>query len=370
MNRRSFSVATASTFALGTSGAVAQSKAPYKIGATWPLTGPIAGFVAELLKGGQIAADEINKAGGINGRPLQIVAEDTAGTPPGGVAATRKLAQVDNVHVILSCLTPVCAVQIPLAEELKVPVLAPIETPGLFDKATYCFAHAPSWGVVLPVVLKDIKAKNLKRVYGLYLNNSLGSAQSPSVRAAVQSIGAEYGDSLLDVGQTDFRGTIERTVEFKADAIIIGQQGGTTENTAIRQLRERGSSALIYNLSQTFASSAVQKVIGPYSEGTIWGGINLDPRKAPAFVRAFKIANGSTTVPSPQAAETYDCIKMMAYAFSKAGESGEGIQRVFAGLKDFPSIFGGTVDMGENHRTIIKAIGLFQVKSGQLTQIA
>jgi branched-chain amino acid transport system substrate-binding protein len=368
MNRRQFAVTTASAFALGSGRAGAQGNAPYKIGVSWPLTGPLATFTGEVIKGGEVAIDEINQAGGVKGHRLQLLVEDTGGTPQGGVTAMRKLVQVDGVQVLSSILTNVVTAQIPLAEQSKIPTISQIETPGLLDKTTYCFAHAPTWGIIIPLIAEDWKKKGIKKVYGMMLNNALGLLEGPACRAAAQSIGAEYGEALLDTGTTDFRGVVERVRDFGAEAVVVAGQGGAVELSAVRQLRELTTKATVYSLGQNFTSKAVHDAIGPYTEGMIFGGLYLDPVKARTFVAAFKAKTGY--IPSTQAAEQYDICRMIAHAIDKGGYNGDGVQRVLANLKDFPSVFGGTVGMGENHRTIIKAIGLFQVQRGQLVRIA
>jgi branched-chain amino acid transport system substrate-binding protein len=368
MNRRRFTATVAAAVAAGSRPAGAQPKAPYKIGVTWPLTGPVATFVGEVLKGGEVAVEDVNKAGGVGGHPVQLVVEDTAGTPQGGVTAMRKLVQVDGVQALISILTNVVTAQLPLAEQFKIPTLSQIETPGLLDKTTYCFAHAPTWGIVIPLIAKDWKSRGIKRVYGLMLNNALGLLEGPACRAAAQGAGAEYAEALLDEGTMDFRGVVERVRDFNADAVVIPGQGGAVELSALRQLRELTTKATVYSLGQNYTSKAVHDAIGPYTEGMIFGGLYLDPTVARTFVAAYKAKTGF--IPSTQVAEQYDIVRMVAYAIGKAGYNGEAIGRTLATLKGFPSVFGGTVDMGTNHRTVIKAIGLFQVRSGRLTRIA
>jgi len=368
MNRRRFSVTLASAFGAATHGVGAQANAPYKIGATWPLTGPLATFTAEVLTGGQVAIDDVNRRGGVNGHQLQLVVEDSAGTPQGGITAMRKLAQVDGVQALISILTNVVTAQIPLADQFKVPTLSIIETPGLLDKSLYSFAHAPTWGIIVPLVAKDWKAKGIKKVYGLMLNNALGLLEGPACRAAAQSAGAEYGEALLDPDVTDFRGIVERVRDFGAQAVVVPGQGGTVEINATRQLLELGTKAQIYSLGQDFTMQAFRNGIGPYTEGMIFGGLYLDPNAARTFVTQYRAKMGY--VPGTQTGELYDVARMIAFTIGKAGYNGPAIQHALATLTDFPSVFGGTVSMAPDHRTVIKAIGLFQVRAGKLVRLS
>ena len=81
--KRARAAALISTAALAPFGARAQTNAPYKLGVTWPQTGPYAAVSVDYLKGAQFAVDDVNAAGGIKGRKLQLVVEDSAATPQG-----------------------------------------------------------------------------------------------------------------------------------------------------------------------------------------------------------------------------------------------------------------------------------------------
>ena len=99
-------------------GSEAEGPTPYRVGVMESLTGPgeSYGNVANHAK--QMALDEINAAGGINGRPLELVVEDSMCSAQGAVAAYRKLTSVDGVKIILgpSCSGAMLGAA-PLAEE-------------------------------------------------------------------------------------------------------------------------------------------------------------------------------------------------------------------------------------------------------------
>ncbi len=131
----------------------------------------------------------------MKGHPLQLVVEDSAGTPQGGITAMRKLVQVDGVQALISFFTNVVTAQIPLADQLKVPTLSTVESPELFAKSEFSFSHAPTWATTLPQMAAYWKAHDIKRVYGLLTNSAIGLLESPALRAAVQGMGGEYGEA-------------------------------------------------------------------------------------------------------------------------------------------------------------------------------
>jgi branched-chain amino acid transport system substrate-binding protein len=344
----------------------AQAKAAYKIGVTFPLTGPFAVNASEYLPALEIARDEVNAAGGVGGHPLAFVVEDTQATPQGGVAAFRKVASVDRVQVVLSVYTNVVTAQIPLADQLRIPNISTIETPGVATKGRYSYSHAPQYSNIVPLERDYWKAKRYRRIFLLIVNNALGQVVSPLVREAALAAGAEYGEAPFDLGQTDYRGIITRAKEFNPDAILVQGGGGGDEGVVIKQLRELDLRQQLFTMANNYRARAWRDAVGPYAEGVILGGLNVDATTAPAFVHKFKQRLGY--VPGYQPAEFYDVLHMVAFAIGKAGYDGDGIRNVIAGLRDFPSVMGGKVSMAEDHYTR-PPLALWLVRHGELVRI-
>lgn len=368
MNRAHALASIASALALPSLAANAQGLAPYKIGVTFPLTGPFAPTFRDYLRGAELAVQDINRAGGVKDHPLQLVIEDSLGTPQGGLAAMRKEVQVDGVQCVLTTATNVVSAQIPLADQLKIPTMSTVETPGLFAKSEYSFSHAPTWGLTLPMMVAYWKEHGYKRVYGMLTNNAIGQLQSAAVRAAVQAYGGQYDESLLDTDQNDFRGIVTRARENNPDIILITGQGSTIEISAIKQIREFGVKAQIWNLGQNFTSGFYRQAIGPYSEGLYYGGAYLDPNSSPKFAKAYKALAGYP--PAYPAGDAYDIIQIYAYAIGKTSYNGEAIRNVIVSLKGFPSVLGGTITMGPDHFTEFPTAGFFQVRNGKLVRLS
>src|SRR5688500_9160494 len=78
-----------------------------KIGALLPLTGSGANYGKSLKQGIDLAVDDINRAGGVNGQRIEIVYEDSQSDPRTGISGFNKLAGVDKVPVVLGSLSSV-----------------------------------------------------------------------------------------------------------------------------------------------------------------------------------------------------------------------------------------------------------------------
>lgn len=353
--------AGAAPFAAG-----AQSRDPYKIGVTFPLTGPFAVNASEYLPALEFAVNETNLAGGIKGRPLALIVEDTQATPQGGVAAMRKVVQVDGVAVVMSVYTNVVTAQIPLADQLKVPLLSTIEAAGVATKGQYAYAHAPTVDLMVGPMSRYWRAKRYRRVFALLANNAFGQNVAVYVRKMAQTAGTDYGEAFFNLGDTDFRGVITRAKDARPDAIVVNGGGGADEATVIKQIRELGIGTQLFTTSNNFHARAWRDGVGPIAEGMIIGGLNVDATIGRDFVRQFRARLGYD--PGYQPAEFYDLMKVVILAIERTGYASETIKNFVATLKDFPSVTGGRISMGEDHYTRPN-VGLYLVKNGALTRI-
>lgn len=341
---------------------------PYKIGATVPLTGPLVFNLHESYAGAEIAVDDINRHGGVKGHPLQVIQEDSQGSPQAGVAAMRKLAQVDGVKVIYTLYTNVVTAQIPLADQIHVPFLTQVEVPGVVSKGQYSFDHASNGGITVPILRDYWRAKHVKRVFAFLGNNAFGLGYSPLLKAAAAAIGADYAEAFLDLNESDFRGVVTRAKEFNPDVILASAQGSAAETTVLRQVRELGMTTPTFTATNNFDQKTWRDAMGPYAEGMTFAGLAVDPVAGRDFVRAYKAKMGY--YPGYQAGESYDVMRLIAYAIGKGGYDGDGIRNALASVRGFPSVLGGTLTMGTDHYTQISSAGLFQVQHGKLVRIA
>jgi len=350
---------------LATTAAGAQAPQSYKIGLTFPLSGPLVTLIGDARYGADVAAAEINARGGIKGHPVQLEYEDSLGTPEGGIAAMRKLVQADGVQAILSVFTNVVNAQIPLADQLQVPLFSTIETPGLLAKTQYSFAHSPTLARIGPVLASYWKRHGYRRIYAFLSNNAAGHLLEPMVKDTVAQMGAEYDSSFADMNQTDFRGPIARSTESHPDVYFMSTQGSTTETAIIRELRELNVTAPVFLQGVFFHDTSWRNAIGPYADGLVFAGLNLDSTTAPTFVSAFKARTGGHE-PTYVAGLLYDIVKMYGYAIGRGGYSAAAIRDQFVNLRGVPSVFGGTITMGADHYTNPGAIALWRADHGKL----
>jgi branched-chain amino acid transport system substrate-binding protein len=348
-------------------GASAQTREPYKIGLTWALTGPLANASQEYLAGADVAVSRINRAGGINGHPLALAVEDSQGTPAAGVAAMRKLVEVDGVAAILTIYTNVVAAQIPLADQLKVPILANIQAPGLMSRSPYSFSHAETVNATAMLLGAYWKNHHNKRIYAFIPNNALGGIFSSAFKAAASSAGVEYAEASYDDTATDYRGVVARAKDFNADGVVVASAGGLQSAVIIRQVREAGINAQLFLPGTFIDEPGWRDGVGTYLDGIIMAGLAIDPRAGKQFVDDYRAKTGRA--PSYLTGEIYDQIVMYAAAIQRSSYNGEAIAKQLAILKGVPSVFGGTITMDSEHYSVPSSDRLSQVRNGQLVPV-
>jgi branched-chain amino acid transport system substrate-binding protein len=346
--------------ATGTLLAQPASGQPYKIGVTYPLSGPQGAWGQLLVPAIEIAVQQKNEAGGVNGRPLALVVEDSKGNPEGAVSAMRKVVQVDGVQVIMTIFTNVVSAQMPLAQQFKVPLLSPVEAPGLVARSNHwAFAHSALLTRTLPLIEARWKNMGVKRLFAFYPNTPIASFGSKLVKEAAERLGAAYEETLFKLGDTDFRGLITRAKAFNPDALLVWGHGTPDEGTIMKQTRELGIQTPMFNGSANPTVKTYREAGGKAMEGVIYAGFKYEPAAAKKLIDAYRAKLGFD--PDFAALEVYDMVNMIAEAIGKNGYEGEGIRSYVAGLKDFKSIGGGLVSMDPDGQSIVP-VALYQVK--------
>jgi len=339
------------------------SGAPYKIGVTYPLSGPQGAWGQLIVPAIEIAVAHANAAGGVNGRPLALVVEDSKGNPEAAVSAMRKVVQVDGVQAILTIFTNVVSAQMPLAQQFKVPLLSPVEAPGLTAKSgNWVFAHSSLLSRNLPLLEQRWKNKGVKRIFGFYPNTPIAPYGSGLIQAAADRIGAVHENVLFKLGDTDFRSLIIRAKAFNPDAIMIWGHGTPDEGVIMKQARELGVTTQMYNGSATPTVKSYREAAGKAMDGLIYSGFKYDRASAQRLIDDYKAKLGFE--PDFAALEVYDMINMVAGGIKANGYDGEGIRKYVANLKDFKSIGGGLVSMDADGQTE-NPVGLYLVKDGE-----
>ena len=203
-----------------------------KIGVAGPITGPLA-FLGQHIKwGGELAVDEINQKGGVLGRKLVFLMQDSACRPADGVASAEKLLSQDRVDVMLGdvCSGSTIAVM-PVMEKAQKPFIVTISThPDITSKAgvggnKWVFRTVAHDGMIAEVVADKMRDFKTVAIVGEDTDYGRGAVRLMKERlpASVKIISEDY----LKQSETDFLPFLTRVRASKPDAIatyVLDQQ--------------------------------------------------------------------------------------------------------------------------------------------------
>ena len=326
--------------------AAAQAGDPIKIGIISPMSGPNARYGAFANKGAALAANEINAAGGLLGRKVQLVSGDSQCVPSEGVAATQRMISLEKTPIIIGdiCSSVTLAMQ-PLAEESKVLLVnAASSNPDITYKAgvggfKWTFRNYPTDEVRAATVLEySVKTKGFKKFAVLSVDSDYGrGAIKFTKRYLPKYDGAEIlSEDYYKDSETDFRTVLSKIRRSGAQAIILYGQADTTPIIA-RQMLELGLAGKIalvgngeFNTKDTIA--AAPKVMNGAVEAAAWLPEVPAPRSL-KFVEDYKKANGGE-MPNNHAYTHYDTLQLVAQAIRNAKSAkGEDVRNTLAGIK-------------------------------------
>ena len=261
-----------------------QQAVPFRVGVLESLTGPgeTYGTVAERAK--QMAADEINAAGGINGRSLELVVEDSKCSAQDAITAYNKLTDVDGMKIILgtSCSGAMLGVA-PLAEADGVVLFSGLASnPDIANAGDYIFRTQ----------ISDIQV-------GIGTGNVLWADGVRDLATITEATDYAEGVRLTTVAQfekrggrivagerytsdtTDFRSQLGKLFAANPDALHLAPQSEFSAGAIIKQAREVGYKGPIYAETVSLGTTALE-IAGDSATGMKAVTADLDPGNAKA----------------------------------------------------------------------------------------
>ncbi len=372
------------TTALATSLAVRADPAPIRIGVNFERTGSISSYGQHALVSAQIAAEEINKAGGINGAPLELVIEDNRSSPEQSVIATRNLADANVFAMLGPVTTTVVRTAFPATNRADMPAISPGSgAPGIgAQNRPWGFRDAAIDQIIIgdvvarihkayPNARKVVFALDPKDPYEVFLTRNVAPPLLAQNAMTVANAGAFIE---IPVDATDFSVFVTRIKALEPDVILAG----VGHEALAGFLKEANRQQL--NVPLFAGLGSITDAVADAAKGIpVFAGQPFDPHsddpKVVAFVKAFKARSerdlpGQYSNPIYADAGAYEGLYMFAAAM-KAGdvtpatplkEARTKIRDYLTGLKDFPGL-GNSIDINKDGDAIKKTI-VFATENG------
>jgi branched-chain amino acid transport system substrate-binding protein len=216
---------------------------PIKIGFTGPLSGEVASYGENARTAVEIAVEEINAQGGIDGRPLEVIYEDDVCNGSDAASAAQKLVNVDGVSIALSSVcSPAVLGSAPVFEDAGVVQFAYCATaPSISDAGEYIFRNVPSDSFQTKKAADYIVNElGKKKVAVVYVKNDWGVGLDEAIKSSLEELGGEVVVSeSYEPASTDLRSQLTKVKDSDAEVLYFaGFPDGTT--IGVRQINELG----------------------------------------------------------------------------------------------------------------------------------
>jgi len=215
---------------------------PVIIGSICPLTGTNAVQGLDMKRGEGLALEEINAAGGINGRPLKIIWEDTESSPKGGMDAVHKLVEINKVPLIIGAYSS--GISLPTGQwtnSKKVIQISEASTsPKLREIGPYFF-NVMGLDEVMGTKLAEFALESGAQTFAsITVNNPFGIGVEIWTEKTVNRAGKKWLEAVrYNEKKADYRAEIERLFAKKPDAVFFTAYG-TESKLILKQAYEMG----------------------------------------------------------------------------------------------------------------------------------
>ena len=323
---------------------------PIRIGMIGPFTGPSSDFGVPMLRGAQLAVEEINAVGGYLGRPLELVIKDDEGKPDVGLERSKDLMKEGVIATIGFCNTGVALKSIEVFQNAKSPLIVPCATGSPVTAKypapeSYIFRTSARDAIQAPFVVDDLVKRGWTRVAIFADATGYGEAGLKDVQAALASRGLKPAYvARFPLGVKDLTEPLKAAREAGANAIFSYTVGPENATIAL------GRRALQWDVPQVggwplsfpfFIEGAKSAADDALMAQTFIAEPSNERRAAflSAYARKF---NAPLGVPMA-AAQAYDTTYLMIYALFSIRNGQFTGPAVKAALENIPRVYYGVV---------------------------
>jgi branched-chain amino acid transport system substrate-binding protein len=350
-----------------------QAAPPIKIGALFAITGP-ASFIGEPERNtAQMVVDEINKAGGIKGRQVQLVVYDTQGDATKAVQAATRLIRQDHVSAIIGpSITGDTMAIIPLVEKSAVPLISCAAGIKITEPVkSWVFKTAQNDSLAVAKIFEHLAKRKISRVVILTVSDSFGSSGREQLKLNASKYGIQIiSDDTYGPKDTDMTPQLTKIRNSQAQALICW---GTNPGPAIvaRNAKQLGMKLPVY-MSHGVSSKKFIELAGDAAEGIMLpsGRVlvadllpNSDRQKKSllSFIKDYQ--NHFKKEGDHFGGHAWDATMLVKTAIERGGDKPSAIRSQLEKIRNFPGIGGVFTYSPSDHSGLSKdAFVLVEIK--------
>ena len=330
-----------------------------KVGINYELSGAVATYGDASVKGIEMAFDEINAAGGINGKQVETIKYDTKSEPAEATTLATKLMTQDKVVTVIGPATSGSfKATIPVANQNKIPVVSGSATAedvtvsnGKVQEYAFrtCFSDSFQGTAMASFAAENLGASSAVIIKDNSNDYSKGLADAFTTEFENQG-GTIVTSEAYVAGDTDFQAILTRIKSQSFDAIYL--PGYYNEvGLIIKQARDLGITAPILG-GDGYESPTLLQLAGASALNNVYytnhySSLDTDNAKVGEFIANFKAKYNED--PSAFSALGYDTAYFVADAIGRASDlTGEAVKDAMASTTDFSGVT-GTFSIDANH---------------------
>ncbi|WP_234413777.1 ABC transporter substrate-binding protein [Ideonella sp. A 288] len=364
--------------------ALAQSQGVAKneivLGSIQDLSGPLAGFGKQARLGMLLRVDELNEQGGVHGRKIKLLIEDSGYDPKRAVLAAQKLVNQDKIFLMAGHIgTAQNNAAMPVQFEKNVinflPITAAREMYEPFHKLKYSFAatYFDQIRLALPKMVKD---KGAKKVCTIYQDDEFGLEVVRGAEAAMKVVGGDLAEKTsYKRGATDFSSQVAKMKAAGCDLVVLGTIIRETIGT-IAESRKTGFNPIFLGSSASY-TDLIHKLGGKPMDG-LYATMTvqqpyLDEASQPIRFWANKYKTKFNEDPTVFSVYGYSIIDLFIRAAQKAGPTltTESFIKAMDTMVVPPDIFGSAeFTFGPQKRLGSNMSRLSQIQDGRWKPIS
>ena len=338
---------------------------PIYVGLMAPMTGDYAEYGMFFKQGMEVAIDQVNKAGGIKGRMVEIVVGDSRADPKEAALVAQKFTANPKIVAVVGDFTSSCAMAAaPIYESAQMVQISPSSSHPEFTKlGKFMFRNTPTQEYEAPFLAKwAVKDLGKKKVATIYIKNDWGLSTNKYFVETAKSLGAEVlAQEEFLPGEKDYTAILTKIKNTNPELLYLGAMYAETA-LITTQMQKMRFKPIMMGCTAIFSPKLIE-LAGDAVEGILANALyfpEFDRPEVKTFTKAFVEKNKKE--PNNFAALAYDSMNILTYAIKTADLDRVKMRDVIASLKNFPGATGAATFVGGD---VVKEYGKIVVKNGK-----
>lgn len=322
-----------------------ENSSPIKIGVASLMTGDFAVVGENIRDTAMLAVEEINQKGGVQGRMLELMVEDSKCDSKTGISAVSKLVNIDKVKYIIGgmCSNGTVA-SASLANEQKVIIMTPV-TGGqnVDDAGEYVFRTANSDVLAGRDIARAMIQMGYKKIGAVTEITEYTLDIKKSFKSEIEKLGGGLViEEDFQPGTSDFRTVVAKMKASGVQAVLVASQTGISGAHFVKQAKDQGLNIPMFSDFTFVSNSDAKKIVGSF-EGIYFADPDYDSEDPifKAFFKKYEEKYGRSPAIPFHTAATYDTIHMIVFGIEKEGDNTEKVHDwLLKNVKDYKGFMG------------------------------